>query len=62
VLLCSDGLTDLVSDSDINALLAAIDTDDLSAGCHALVDAAQSNGGTDNITVVLGSYTDCVNS
>ena len=56
VLLCSDGLTNLVSDSDIEALLASMDINDLFGGCHALVEAAQSNGGTDNITVVLGAY------
>ncbi|MDA1324889.1 MAG: protein phosphatase 2C domain-containing protein [Proteobacteria bacterium] len=56
VLLCSDGLTNLVSDSDIEALLTSMDINDLSSGCHALVEAAQSNGGTDNITVVLGAY------
>jgi protein phosphatase len=56
VLLCSDGLTNLVSDSDIEGLLNSIDANDLSAGCHLLVDAAKSNGGTDNITVVLGAF------
>jgi protein phosphatase len=57
VLLCSDGLTNLVSDDDIKALLGRLDSDDLAAGCQELVDAAQANGGTDNITVVLGAYT-----
>ena len=56
VLLCSDGLTNLVTDDDIEALLSTLDIDDLDGGCHALINAAQSNGGTDNITVVLGAY------
>lgn len=56
ILLCSDGLTNLVSDRDIERMLESMNTDDLSAGCHALIDAAQSNGGTDNITVVLGVF------
>ena len=56
VLLCSDGLTNLVSNSAIEALLGSIDIDDLSSGCNLLVNAAQSNGGTDNITVVLGAF------
>ncbi len=56
ILLCSDGLTNLVLDSDIEALLDSKDADDLSGWCHSLVDAAQSNGGTDNITVVLGAF------
>ena len=56
VLLCSDGLTNLVADRDIEALLNTLDINDLASECHSLVEAAQSNGGTDNITVVLGAY------
>ena len=56
ILLCSDGLTNLVSDDHIETILESMDTGDLADGCHRLVDAAQSNGGTDNITVVLGLY------
>ena len=58
VLLCSDGLTNLVPDDEIGSLLKDVDSGDLSEGCRTLVDAAQSNGGTDNITVVLGAYFD----
>jgi serine/threonine protein phosphatase PrpC len=49
VLLCSDGLTEAVSDDRIAELLAGdgIDT------CKALIDAANAAGGPDNITVVL---------
>jgi len=56
VLLCSNGLTNLVTDVDIEALLNTLDTNDLAGGCRSLIDAAQTNGGTDNITVVLGAY------
>ena len=50
-LLCSDGLTDCVSDTDIHEILKTHeDLDDASA---LLVDAANRNGGTDNITVIL---------
>jgi protein phosphatase len=58
ILLCSDGLTNLVSDVDIRSMLNDMHAGDLPGGCHALVDAARSNGGTDNITVVLGAYSD----
>jgi serine/threonine protein phosphatase PrpC len=58
VLLCSDGLTNLVSDDAIKAILQSVETGDLPGGCHALIEAAQANGGTDNITVVLGAFVD----
>ena len=51
-LLCSDGLTDMVSPREIQSLLVAR-TDDLDAAARALVDAANAGGGEDNITVVL---------
>jgi PPM family protein phosphatase len=50
-LLCSDGLTSMVSDAEIQALLVEID--DLEQAARALVDAANAGGGEDNITVVL---------
>lgn len=51
-LICSDGLTDIVRDTEIAQLLAASGNDpDEAAG--ALVDAANRAGGIDNITVVL---------
>jgi protein phosphatase len=49
-LLCSDGLTDMISDQQILALLGE---DDLDRAANALVDAANAGGGEDNITVVL---------
>jgi PPM family protein phosphatase len=50
-LLCSDGLTDMVADPGIAALLAR---DALPADlCRALVDAALAAGGRDNVTVVV---------
>ena len=50
-LLCSDGLTDMVSQPDILAAVAA--ATDLDDAARALVDAANAGGGEDNITVVL---------
>ncbi|HTU22011.1 MAG TPA: SpoIIE family protein phosphatase, partial [Gemmataceae bacterium] len=54
ILLCTDGLTDLVPDT---AILEALQSADTAAGaCRALVDLALEAGGKDNVTVVLGRY------
>lgn len=50
-LLCSDGLTTMVSDAGIADLLGADGT--LAERASALVDAANAAGGRDNITVLL---------
>jgi serine/threonine protein phosphatase PrpC len=50
-LLCSDGLSGMVSDSDMAAILSAGGPLDKAAA--TLVDAANDNGGRDNITAVL---------
>lgn len=52
VLLCSDGLTDLVSETWIEQILAAHPDD---AAADLLIDAALAAGGRDNVTVVLGT-------
>jgi protein phosphatase len=51
LLLCSDGLTEAVSDNQIARLLSA--APDGQAACRSLIDAANDAGGPDNITVVL---------
>ena len=51
LLLCSDGLTGMVSDEDIAGMLCA--ETDLGQAAERLVDAANRAGGIDNITVVL---------
>ena len=51
-LICSDGLTDLVRDEQILELIAAVEGDP-EAAVQSLVDAANTAGGIDNITVVL---------
>ena len=51
-LLCSDGLTDMVSDGEILELVER-DRGDLDRAARALVDAANRGGGEDNITVVV---------
>jgi serine/threonine protein phosphatase PrpC len=50
-LLCSDGLSGMVSDADMAAILA--EGGSLSETAARLVDAANDNGGRDNITAVL---------
>src|SRR5439155_23138862 len=50
-LLCSDGLTSMVTDDEILSLLDA--SGDLERAGKALVKAANKSGGEDNITVVL---------
>lgn len=56
-LLASDGLTHDVTDSEIEAILAALPapltSDVLSHACEDLVAAANRNGGHDNTTVLL---------
>jgi serine/threonine protein phosphatase PrpC len=51
-LLCSDGLTEMLSDRRIAAELTRA-TDDLDLVCQALIDAANERGGLDNISVAL---------
>lgn len=51
VLLCSDGLSDMLPDGDIAQVMRTSDT--LAATAQALVDAANAAGGRDNISVVL---------
>ncbi len=54
VLLCSDGLTDMVSDETIAKVLAESHTS--AQGCRRLIGLALEAGGKDNVTVVLGQY------
>jgi PPM family protein phosphatase len=57
VLLCSDGLSDMITDAVIGEVLGrslpAADS------CQVLVDLALEAGGKDNVTVVLGHYHSC---
>ena len=50
-LLCSDGLTGMISDADIENILRGAPS--LEQGAAALIKAANQSGGKDNITVVL---------
>jgi protein phosphatase len=52
VLLCSDGLTDMLSEDEIAASIVGAAREPVAAA-NALVAAANARGGEDNITVVL---------
>ena len=55
LLLCTDGLTDMVVDADIATILARASSSQDS--CQQLVNAALAGGGRDNVTVIVGRYT-----
>jgi protein phosphatase len=54
LLLCSDGLTEMVSNEQIAAILASGETSETT--CQRLVDRALTAGGKDNVTVVVARY------
>ena len=54
LLLCTNGLTDVVDDDRIAAILTRPES--LDARCQALVDLALARGADDSITVVLATY------
>jgi len=54
ILLCSDGLYNMVPEPDL--LEIAGRGDGLSDNCKALIEKANANGGTDNITVILAEF------
>lgn len=51
ILMCSDGLSNMIEDSDIKAIVN--DGNDLSEITDTLIEVANNNGGKDNISVVL---------
>ena len=52
ILLCTDGLTDMVGEEDILRMIIR-NGDDPRKACEELVDAANAKGGMDNITIIL---------
>jgi protein phosphatase len=54
VLLCTDGLTEMVDDADITAILR--EAKSAKEACDALIAAALKGGGQDNVTVALARY------
>jgi len=55
LLFCTDGLSDLVADWQISDTLREFDGD-LADTCRMLINHANRNGGRDNVSVVLASY------
>jgi serine/threonine protein phosphatase PrpC len=53
LLLCTDGLTNMVEDSGVAELLGRGSAQD---ACDALVEAALEAGGVDNVTVVVAAF------
>jgi protein phosphatase len=53
LLLCSDGLTTMLDDPEIEEHLLAMENGDLDRACESLVSEANVRGGHDNVTVVL---------
>ena len=53
VLLCSDGLTNMISDREILFMIKS--SSDIKKKVDTLIDVANKNGGTDNISVLLVS-------
>jgi PPM family protein phosphatase len=56
-MLCSDGLSGMVHEPELFEMVNAFQNDparanDIEGLCHALINAANKNGGTDNVTVV----------
>ncbi len=57
LLLCSDGLTEMVEDDEILRIIE--DAEDINDACKLLVDRANRKGGADNITVILIDLDTC---
>jgi PPM family protein phosphatase len=57
LLLCTDGLTDMVDESQIAEILGRTQTPQ--SACDELIAAALNGGGRDNVTVVLARYKQC---
>jgi PPM family protein phosphatase len=55
-LICSDGLTSMISDDEVTSILRSAGT--LDGAAEALVRAANQSGGKDNITVILFRLTE----
>ncbi|MBN2376673.1 MAG: serine/threonine-protein phosphatase [Sedimentisphaerales bacterium] len=51
LLLCSDGLTDMINDREIAKTLNC--QNDPQSACHSLIQAANAAGGHDNVTVLI---------
>lgn len=55
VIVCSDGLTDMLSDERLRLVLDETSGESLQSACAAFIRDANERGGVDNITVVLAN-------
>jgi len=53
--LCSDGLTSMVTDEEVRGIVSAHDPKE---ACHELIDLANANGGKDNVSVQIVRVTE----
>ena len=51
LLLCSDGLSNIVPEQEIEAVL--LDSDDSESACRDLMELALSRGAPDNVTIIV---------
>ena len=54
LLLCTDGLTDMVDDADIELVLNS--AANAKSACRSLIDLSLKSGGRDNVTVIVARY------
>lgn len=54
LLLCTDGLTDMVDDTEIELVLNS--AANAKSACRSLIDLSLNNGGRDNVTVIVARY------
>ena len=57
LLLCTDGLSSYVSETQIKDILHAEPSED--ARCRRLIEAANASGGKDNVTVLIARLISC---
>lgn len=53
ILMCSDGLSNMLEDKEIEKIIQDEETAEIKQKAEALINAANNNGGKDNIAVVL---------
>ncbi len=56
LLICSDGLTDMISDAEIEKIIAC--SNSISAAADRLIAEALRSGGKDNITLIASEFSD----
>lgn len=62
LLMCSDGLTDMVKEKEIESIVMENQEDNFEDTVNILIRTANKNGGRDNISVILVKYQDSYES